>query len=92
MPLGSCVVTTLMITGFAVNFPCGHRDSWRVRVYFLGQAGTLPQDPMTVQRFWLNGSFETLRGAAIAGAETPEEPSSSLPESEREGEIGRAHV
>ena len=32
-----------------------------------------------MQSFWLNGSFEMLRGAVIAGAETPEEP--SIPES-----------
>ena len=34
-----------------------------------------------MRSFWLNGSFEMLRGAVI-DAETPEEP--SIPESERE--------
>ena len=29
------VVINLMITGIAANFPCGHRDSWRVHEYFL---------------------------------------------------------
>ena len=37
---------------------------------FSDKAGTLHK--MTVQSFWLSGSFETLRGAVIAGAETQE--------------------
>ena len=68
------VVINLMITGIAANFPCRHRDSWRVRVYFSDKAGTLPQARVTVQSLWLNGSFEMLCGAVIVGAVTPEEP------------------
>ena len=61
------VVINLMIARTAAIVTLGERSC-----IFSDKAGTLHK--MTVQSFWLNGSFEMLCGAVIAGAETQEEP------------------
>ena len=61
------VVVVINITRIAAIVTLGARAC-----IFSDKAGTLHK--MTVQSFWLNGSFEMLRGAVIAGAETQEEP------------------